>query len=417
MTPTFWLVFILIVIIGEWLLELLLSLLNLRSLTPDLPAEFAGIYDADKYSKSQRYTTDTTRFGIISATFSTIIIVCFLLAGGFNVIDTVARSAGFGEIVSGLIFTAILMLLSGIISLPFSIYSTFVIEERYGFNTTTVKTFIIDLIKQVILGAVIGGVILTAILLFLEKTGSSAWLYCWALVCVVTLLMLIVVPTFIMPLFNKFSPLPDGELKEEILAYAEKENFAIKGLFVMDGSKRSRKGNAFFTGFGKWKKIVFFDTLLEQLNTDEIIAVLAHEMGHYKHHHQLKMLAATVIQTGILFYFFSLIQKNPQLFAAFGMGHISNYASLIFFGFLFTPVNLVLSLLSLAASRRHEYQADAYSAASTGNPEALVSGLQQLTVQNLGNLTPHPATVFFHHGHPPVVERIRALRKGNTTDN
>ena len=214
-----------------------------------------------------------------------------------------------------------------------------------------------------------------------------------------------------MPLFNKFSPLEDGDLKETINGYTEREKFRIQGIFTMDGSKRSSKVNAFFTGFGRFRKIVFYDTLMEKLTTGEIVAVLAHEMGHFKKKHIIKMLVISVVQTGIMFYFLSLIMQNQGLFEAFKMDHISTYASLIFFGYLFSPVNMLVSIAFNFISRKHEYEADAYAIDSTSTVDDLISGLKKLSQANLVNLTPHPVAVFLEYTHPPVLERIEAIRK------
>ncbi|HKJ65035.1 MAG TPA: M48 family metallopeptidase, partial [Desulfopila sp.] len=246
---------------------------------------------------------------------------------------------------------------------------------------------------------------------FFQAMGDLAWFYCWMCVFAITLLLQFLAPVIIMPLFNKFTPLEEGELKDTILAYTQKENFRIKGVYVMDGSKRSSKLNAFFTGFGKFKKIVFFDTLLEKLGNRQILGVLAHEMGHYKYKHLLKMLFASFLQTGILFFLLSRIINNESLFEAFSMTHLSIYASLVFFGFLYTPVSLLLSILFNHFSRKHEYQADWYAATTTQTPKDLIDGLKILTRENLSNLTPHPLNVFLHYSHPPVLERIKALRK------
>lgn len=405
-----WLIFILIVIIAGFLLELLISILNLKALSPRLPGEFRDVFDKDSYSKSQSYTRETTRFSLTESSCTTAITLIFLLAGGFNYVDTVARGFGFGEIFTGLIFTGLLLLLSLFLGLPFSLYSTFVIEEKFGFNRTTAMTYFLDTVKSIILGIVIGGPVLALILWFFSSTGSLAWLYCWIGVFLITLILQFLAPVLIMPLFNTFTPLEEGELKEAILKYTASEKFTIQGVFVMDGSKRSAKLNAFFTGFGKFKKIVFFDTLMEKLSTEQIIGVLAHEMGHYKHKHLLKMIGASFLQTGLLFFFLSLILNNENLFRAFSMDHVSIYASLIFFGFLYSPVSLILSLLFNYISRKHEYEADNYASVSTGSAEYLIQGLKILSQTNLSNLTPHPLNVIFHYSHPPVLARIKALR-------
>ncbi|WP_163339140.1 M48 family metallopeptidase [Desulfopila sp. IMCC35008] len=406
-----WLIAILLIIIIGFLLDSCISLLNLKALDPALPEEFSSVYNQDEYAKSQEYTRVTTKFSLVSSTVSTLLTLAFLLLGGFNAVDIFARSFEFNEILTGLVYAGCLMLLSYIVSLPFSIYSTFVIEERFGFNRTTVKTFILDTIKGTLLAIALGGPLLALILWFFNATGSMAWIYCWAGVVVFSIIIQFLAPVLIMPLFNKFSPLGEGELKTRIMNYAEQERFKLQGIFTMDGSKRSTKLNAFFTGFGKFRKIVFFDTLVDKLETDEIVAVLAHEMGHFKLKHVLKMMAGSILQTGFIFFLLSLVLGNEQLFEAFSMEYVSVYAGLFFFGFLYSPVNLLVSVLFNALSRKHEYQADAYAVRTTGEKDYLISGLKKLCQANLSNLTPHPAAVFLEYTHPPVLVRIKAIRE------
>lgn len=405
-----WLIAILLIIVIGFLLDSCISLLNLKALDPTLPPEFSNVYNQDEYGKSQEYTRVTTRFSLISSSVSTLLTLAFLLLGGFNTVDIFARSFEFNEIVTGLIYAGCLMLLSYFVSLPFSIYSTFVIEERFGFNRTTVKTYILDTIKAALLAIVLGGPLLALILWFFITAGSMAWIYCWSGVVVFSIIIQFLAPVLIMPLFNKFSPLEEGELKTRIMNYATQERFKLQGIFTMDGSKRSTKLNAFFTGFGKFRKIVFFDTLVEKLGTDEIVAVLAHEMGHFKLKHVLKMMAGSILQTGFIFFLLSLVLGNEQLFEAFSMQYVSVYAGLFFFGFLYSPVNLLVSVIFNVLSRKHEYQADAYAVQTTGEKEPLISGLKKLCQANLSNLTPHPVAVFLEYTHPPVLARIEAIR-------
>lgn len=405
-----YLLLILIIITGHFILDVTVSRLRLKNLSPELPEEFKDAYDAERYRTSQEYTRESTRFGMIKSIISTPLTIAFILFGGFNYVDLAARSFGFGEIITGLIFMGILGGISYILSLPFSIYGTFVIEEKYGFNRTTVKTFIMDMIKGIILSVLIGGAVLALVLWFFQELGSYAWLVAWGGVTLISLVMQFIAPVLIMPLFNKFTPLEDGELKESIETYAAKQDFALRGIFTMDGSKRSTKGNAYFTGFGKFRRIVFFDTLIEQMHTKEILAVLAHEMGHFRKGHIWRgMLLGMIISAGE-FYLLSLFLNNELLFGAFGMTHLSVYASLVFFMFIFSPVDTLLSILSSALSRKHEYEADRYALETTGMGEELISGLKKLTVQNLGNLTPHPLEVTLSYSHPPILQRIEAMR-------
>ena len=406
-----YLLFILSVLVLDYLIGLAASLLNLRALDPALPAEFAGLYDPEAYVRSQRYTREQTRFTLVQSTIGLVLTLGFLLAGGFNLIDQTARSFGLGPIPSGLLFTALLALLSGTVNLPFSVYATFVLEQRYGFNTTTAATFVLDRLKAMLLAALLGGPLLAAILWLFAALGSKAWQLCWLVVTLVILVLQFLAPVLILPLFNRFTPLADGPLKEAITSYAASQRFAIQGIFTMDGSKRSTRANALFTGFGRFRRIVFFDTLLDQLTTAEIVAVLAHEMGHSKRGHIPSMMVLSVLQTGLLFFILSLFLNNSGLFAAFGMEHLSIHASLVFFGFLALPITALLAIGMNAVSRRNEYQADRFVVESGVDAEALISSLKKLSVGNLTNLTPHPLHVILHHGHPPVLARIAALRR------
>lgn len=406
-----YLLFILAVLLLGYALDQVISFLELRSLGRDLPPELADVYDQEKYRTSQQYTRVTIRFSQVQETFMLVVTLAFILAGGFNSVDVPARSFSFGPIGTGLCFTGLLVLLSWLVSLPFTVYSTFVIEERFGFNKTTAKTFVLDSVKSLLLGVCIGGPVLAVVLWFFLATGSMAWLYCWGAVTFFILLLQFLAPVLIMPLFNKFTPLADGELKKGITEYADAQQFAMKGIYTMDGSKRSTRLNAFFTGFGRFRRIVFFDTLVDKLNTAEIVAVLAHEMGHYKHKHIFKMMGASILQMGVMFYILSLLLDNRQLFAAFGMEHISVYAGLFLFGFLYTPISTLLSIFFNLFSRKHEYEADAWAVQTTGKPQALISGLKKLSVHNLANLTPHPLNVFVNYSHPPLLQRIRAINQ------
>jgi len=302
------------------------------------------------------------------------------------------------------------MIAKSILSLPFSIYSTFVIEEKFGFNKTTPKTFVLDLIKGVALGALLGIPLLAGILAFFIYTGDWAWLYAWVAVTLFTLLMQYIAPTWIMPLFNKFTPLEEGELKSEIEKYTQKVDFSLKGLFVIDGSKRSSKSNAFFTGFGKNKRVALYDTLIENHTVPELVAVLAHEIGHYKKKHIIKGMVISITHSAILFFLLSVFLKEQALFNAFYMENMSVYAGLIFFGMLYAPIEMLLSIFMQMSSRKHEYEADAYAVETTGNKQDMVSTLKKLSRDNLSNLTPHPWYVFLNYSHPPVLERIKAIR-------
>ncbi len=405
-----YLVFILAVLVVGYLLDLSVSLLTLQALDPVLPGEFVGIYDPDEYGRSQEYIRVTTRFGVLQSSVMLLITVAFILLGGFNVLDHLALRMGLSPIPTGLVFTGLLLLLGFLVQLPFTLYSTFGIENRFGLNRTTVKTFVLDTLKTMLLALLLGGPLLALIFWFFQRSGGMAWMYCWLLVAAFTILMQFIAPVVILPLFNRFTPLEDGPLREAITAYAKQRKFPLQGVYTMDGSRRSNRLNAFFTGFGRFRRIVFFDTLLEKMEQKEIVAILAHEMGHWKKKHILKMTVTSLLQTGFMFALLSLFIDNKGLFAAFAMDHVSVYAGLVFFGFLYTPISALLSILSNRFSRKYEYEADAYAVASTGLGEELVMGLKKLCRANMANLTPHPLQVFLNYSHPPVLERIRAIR-------
>jgi len=404
------LIIILFILIGDYALGLVVDALNVKHLKTDLPGAFSGYYDGEKYRKSQQYLKENTRFELITGSISTPAVIAFILLGGFNWVDQWSRSFHWGPIVTGLIFAAILLFGSQILSLPFSIYGTFVIEEKYGFNKTTPKTFALDILKGWLLAIIIGAPVFSAILWFFEKTGPMAWAYCWGALTAIQVFLMFIAPVVIMPIFNKFVPLEEGELKAAIEDYAKKQGFKMKGVFSMDGSKRSTKANAFFTGFGRFRRIVLFDTLVSKHTTEELVSILAHEMGHYKKKHILKSIIISILSTGLMFYILSIFMNNPALFAAFQMEHISIYAGLFFFGFLYAPIEMILSIFGNMLSRHHEYEADAWAVRTYQRPQSMIAALKKLSVDNLSNLTPHPLKVFLSYSHPPVLERIRAIQ-------
>lgn len=404
----------LIVILGSmllaWTINTTVSRLNDKALDPVLPAEFEGVFEKDAYAKSQTYTRAVARYSFVADTVSLIIMFAFILLGGFPFVDGLARGFEFGPVLTGLVFMGILLALNEMTFLPFAVYRTFVLEERFGFNKTTPATFVLDRIKSWVLTTVIGAPLLAMLLWFFISAGALAWLWAWIATMAVMVALQYLAPTVILPLFNTFTPLEPGELRDSIEAYADKAGFEISGLFVMDGSRRSAKSNAFFTGFGKRKRIALFDTLINQHSVQEIVAIVAHEVGHSKCGHIKKFLAMSVFKTGAVFLLMSFFLNSQGLFDAFGMSEPSVHAGLVFFMLLYTPVSMIVSMGTAALSRRYEYEADAYAAKTTGQPEALVTALKTLSVSNLSNLTPHPAYVFVNYSHPPVLDRIRALR-------
>ena len=401
---------VLVALLGELALSIVTSLLNIRAMSPTVPDEFRSSYDDETYARSQVYTRTRTRFGLVHDAVSLAALLLFWQLGGFGWLDRLCRGAGLGPVPTGLLFVGALVVGSTALGLPFRSYSTFVIEERFGFNRTTGRTFVLDRAKRLALGAVLGGAVLGAVLFFFEWAGPLAWLWCWGAVTIFMLTAQFVAPTWIMPLFNTFSPLDSGELKDALIDYARSTEFPLDGISVIDGSRRSAKANAFFTGFGSRKRIALFDTLIEKQTTPELVAIVAHEVGHYKRRHILKGLALSFAHTGALFWLLSLFLDQQGLFDAFSVSEPSVHAGLVFFGLMFTPIELVLSVLVNRLSRRYEFEADAFAADTTGSAEPMIAALKKLSADSLSNLTPHPLQVFLHHSHPPVLERITALR-------
>ena len=406
-----YLVIILIALIGEFALRSIARYLNLTALDPKLPGEFEGFYDGDKYRQSQEYTRAGAKFAYVSSTLDLCLILAFILVGGFNVVDNFVRGFDLSPIATGLIFFAILYFSRDIISIPFSLYSDFVIEERFGFNKMTAKTFVLDHIKTYALVIVLGGPLLGGVLYFFEKTGDLAWIYAWGLVSFFIIIAPPLFTSLIAPMFNKFTPLEEGELKKAIEGYTAKVKFPLAGISVMDGSKRSTHSNAYLSGFGAKKRIALFDTLIEKHSVGELVSVIAHEVGHHKKKHVLKGIILSVLHSGLLLFLLSHFIENRALFDAFQMEGASVYAGIVFFSILYAPIELVLSIGLNYMSRKHEYEADAFAAETITSPEPLISGLKNLSVSNLGNLTPHPLTVFLNYSHPPVLQRIAALRQ------
>ncbi|MFP4476897.1 MAG: M48 family metallopeptidase [Desulfatibacillaceae bacterium] len=405
---------ILAFLLANYLLNLVADLLNLSNMGEQLPAEFEDAWDAERYRTSQRYIRDNTRLGIASSTCGLAVLLAFWFSGGFNWLDHLVRSAGLSPVPTGLLFIGALLAASGLGAAVFSAYSVFVIEERYGFNRTTPATFIKDRIKMAILAVVLGGPVLAAVLAFFRHAGPDAWLYCWIAASAFILFIQYIAPTFLLPLFNRFEPMKEGEVRDAVLEYLDGQEFEVKNLFVMDGSRRTAKANALFTGLGSKKRIAMFDTLLERHDTDEVVAVVAHEVGHYKMRHVVKGMAAQILHLGLLFLLLSLFLESRGLYEAFFMDRMSVYAGLVFFGLLYSPVETVVLLALQAWSRKNEYEADRYAVRTTGKTEPMARALLKLSRDNLSNLTPHPLAVLLRHTHPPVLDRIRALRKQAT---
>ncbi|MCB0457657.1 MAG: M48 family metallopeptidase [Flavobacteriaceae bacterium] len=394
----------------NFLIDKILDTLNAKHFNDPVPEELKDVYEAKEYEKSQRYKKENYRFGILTSSISFIATLLFFFLGGFEFVDQLARSFSNNEIVIALIFFGIIMMASDILSTPISYYHTFVIEEKYGFNKTTFKTFVLDKIKGWLMAAILGGGILSLIIWFYQTTGSNFWLYAWGIVIVFSVLMNLFYARLIVPLFNKQTPLEEGSLRSKIEDYATKVGFSLQNIFVIDGSKRSTKANAYFSGFGREKRITLYDTLINDLEEEEIVAVLAHEVGHYKRKHIIYNLAASTITMGVTFWLLSLFVGLPIFSEALGVTTASFHIGLITFGILYTPISEITGLVMNLLSRKFEYEADDY-AKNTFAANPLISALKKLSKNSLSNLTPHPAYVFMHYSHPTLLQRFRNLRR------
>jgi len=404
----FWVIIAIIVI--DFVFEKYLDYLNTTTMSDTLPDEVKGIYDEKKKKKQQAYQRENNRFGLISGSVSFAATLLMFLLFGFAFVNNIAWDLTGNAIVAALIFFGIIMFASDILGIPFDIYDTFKIEEKYGFNKTTPKTFVLDKIKGWLIGALIGGGLLALIIFIYQKTQQMFWIYAWLVVAVFSVFMAMFYSNLIVPLFNKQTPLEEGELREAIQQFANKVGFKLDNIFVIDGSKRSTKANAYFTGLGAKKRIVLYDTLIKDMETDELVAVLAHEIGHYKKKHVVQGLFISLIQAGVVLFIFSLLIDSPQLSRALGVEKPNFHIGLVAFGVLYTPVSFVLGIFMNMLSRKNEYQADAF-AAEHFKPQPLASALKKLSVKNLSNLTPHPKYVFFHYSHPTLLQRLEHLKK------
>ena len=409
MNPTNIFYILIAIIIINFLVEYVLDSLNAKQYGAKLPQELEDVYPDDEYKKSMEYKKANHKFGLISSLFSLVLTLVFFFVGGFQKVNDFASTFSDNAIVVGLIFFGIIMIGSDIITTPFGYYKNFVIEEKFGFNKMSVPTFFGDKIKGWLMMAVVGGGILALIIWFYGVAGPKFWLYAWALVAVFSLLMNMFYAKLIVPLFNKQTPLEEGSLRDKIEAYGNKVGFKLDKIFVIDGSKRSTKANAYFSGFGSEKRVTLFDTLINDLEEDEIVAVFAHEVGHYKRKHIIFNLVASVLLTGFTLWLLSLFVSSPNLSSALGVAKPTFHIGLIAFGILYTPISEITGLLMNLMSRKFEYQADDY-AKETFGPEALVQSLKKLSKNSLSNLTPHPAYEFYHYSHPSLIKRIRNLR-------
>ncbi len=402
----FWI--IIAILLFDFLFEKVLDYLNYTRLTETVPEELAGIYEEDKYKKSQRYQKVNLRFSLITGTFSLIIMLAMLFSGGFGRLDEWVREITDNEYLRTLLFFGILGLAFDLISVPFQLYDTFVIEERFGFNKTTPRTFLTDKLKSWLLSLIIGG----GLLLFVQWAWLSTGFWFWIIVMGGISLFMIFMAMFytdlIVPLFNRQTPLDEGELKTAIFDFAAQTGFRLDNVFVIDGSKRSTKANAYFSGLGPKKRVVLYDTLISDLEKEEIVAVLAHEIGHYKKKHIVKGLIMSLAQSALMIWLLWLALDFPALSGALGAAEPGFYMGLLAFGMLFSPVSFFTGIISNFISRKFEFQADAF-AGKHYSGKSLIAALVKLSVNNLSNLTPHPVYVFFHYAHPPLLQRKRAL--------
>ncbi|MBN2638604.1 MAG: M48 family metallopeptidase [Bacteroidales bacterium] len=398
------------IVIFDFLFERILDYLNNSMIDPVLPDELKGIYDKEKYQTSQNYLKENSRFSMISSTFMFLIIATMLLFKGFEVISHFTEQITSNSFIQSLIFFGILAAGSEIIGIPFQWFDTFVIEERYGFNNTTKKTFLFDKIKSWIIGIIIGGAILLFIQWAYVKGGDLFWVIGLGGTAIFIVFITMFYTSLLLPLFNKLTPLDEGPLKEKIQDFASKSGFILSNIYVMDGSKRSTKANAFFSGLGPKKKIILYDTLIEKLDENEIVAVLAHEIGHYKKRHIYKGLAMSLVQIGIMFFMLWLALKTPEVGSSLGSDNF--YMGLLAFGLLYSPISFIMSIVSNTSSRKHEYEADAF-ASNYGLGQNLINALIKLSVSSLSNLRPHSMYVFFHYSHPTLLQRKKAIEKNN----
>jgi STE24 endopeptidase len=410
MNPNILLLLIISIVIIGYLFDVWLGYLNTTTWSTVLPATLRGIYDEGKYLEQQKFEQTRYWFNLVSGAFSFLLIMGMLVFNGFATLDVLIRHLTSSPILLALIFFGVLGLISDLLSTPFDIYDTFFIEQKFGFNTTTTKTYILDKLKGWLLAILLGGGILSLIVWIYEATGEWFWLLAWGIITFFTVFINYFYTTIILPIFNKLIPLPDGELKEAIRSFADKAGFNISNVFVIDGSKRSTRGNAYFSGFGKQKKIVLYDTLIQEHSIEELVAILAHEIGHYKKKHILKGLIISVFHTGFVLLILSFFVGSPVLSRSLGASIPSFHIGLIAFGILYSPISTILGLVMNIFSRRQEYEAD-FFAAEKYSSTALQQALKKLSVKNLSNLTPHPLYVFFNYSHPTLLQRLNALEK------
>jgi STE24 endopeptidase len=399
---------ILFIPITGFLLERYLEYLNAGMWSEILPEKLKGICDEEEYRKTQLYEKDNLKLSLWSSSFNLAIIIVMIIAGGFAFLDDISRAISNSNVVIALVFFGIIGFASDLFNLPFSWYDTFVIEKKYGFNTMTINTFITDHLKSWFIALLIGIPVLGLITWIYYKTGKGFWLYAWGLITAFSIFINFFYSELIVPIFNKQTPLIESPLRKKIEAFTQKAGFRLKNIYVIDGSKRSTKANAYFSGFGSKKRIVLYDTLIKEMSDEEIVAVLAHEIGHYKKKHVLRSLVLSVILTGLMLFLFSLVVDSPLLSRAMGADIPSFHLGLIVFGILYSPLSLLIGLATNYISRKNEFEADRF-VHDNYYPGVLANALKKLSVKNLSNMIPHPAYVFFHYSHPPLLERLAKL--------
>jgi len=408
MEPGILLFIIISITVVSYVADQILDYINLKAQRSDIPKEVEAFYQKEKYLKSLAYHRELTRFSFLTSAVSFLISIVMLAIGGFGWVDSLFRPYFNSDIILALVFFAVLMLASDILTLPFQWYGTFVIEEKYGFNKTTVKTFITDKLKGYLLAALIGGGLLSALIYLVETIGPNFWIWFSILAALFVLFVNMFYTSLILPMFNKLTALPDGELKTAIELFSKKVNFPLDNIFVIDGSKRSKKANAFFSGIGRKKKIVLYDTLIENHTTDELVAVLAHEVGHFKKKHIIRGYVLSIVQIVFTLFVLSKMVFAENVSLAMGGTEHAIHLNLLAFGILFSPISGVTGLFMNMYSRKNEFEADAY-AKETFDGTALSNALKRLSVDSLSNLYPHPLYVFFHYSHPPLLKRLEAL--------
>lgn len=393
----------------DFIADKILDYLNAKRFDDAIPEPLEDVYDTEAYKKSQAYKKANYRFSLLSSSLSFVLLMAFFFLGGFEFVDKLARSISENSIVVALIFFGVIMMGSSLLGLPFSYYETFVIEEKFGFNKSTKKLFFLDRIKGLLLGGLLGGGLLALLIWFYQLSGTYFWFYAWTAMALFTVFINMFYSRLIVPLFNKQTALEEGTLKAKIENYAAKAGFNLDKIFVIDGSKRSTKANAYFSGFGNQKRVTLYDTLINDLEEDEIVAVLAHEVGHYKRKHIVFNMVASVLVTGLTLFIFSLFVTRPEFSMAIGVSKPSFHAGLIAFGILYSPISEITGLLMNYFSRKFEYEADDF-AKQTFAGQPLITSLKKLSKNNLSNLTPHPAYVFVHYSHPTLLQRINNLK-------